>query len=81
VKWLTANSNACTRAKVVDNKFYGKKWDNICMEEMLWTSGMIMKMSLINIQYGGIWEYFIPTKKIYPSCLKPVVVKGANSEE
>jgi hypothetical protein len=64
VKWHTSNSNPYAHAKVVDNKFYRKKWDNICIEEMHWALGMIMTMRLIHIRYGGIKEYFIPSKKV-----------------
>ena len=33
-------------------------------EEMFWTLGMITKMSLVHIRYGGIKEYFTPTRMV-----------------
>jgi hypothetical protein len=81
VKWFTADSNAYAHTKVVDNKFYGKRRENIKVEEKFWTLGVIMKMSLVQIRYGGIKEYFIPTRKVYLSCSKPVVVNAVNTDE
>ena len=45
------------------------------------TFGMILEMSLVHIRYGGIKEYFIPTKKIYPSCANPIDIIGVNSDD
>ena len=66
---------------MVVNKFYGKRWENIKAEEMFRTLGMIMKMSLVQIRYGGTKECFILTRKVYPSCSKPVVVNAVNRDE
>ena len=65
------NANICSKLKD-DNKFYGSLWENIRVEEMYWIFGMIFKMSLVHIWYAGIKEYFIPTKKIYPSYTNPI---------
>jgi hypothetical protein len=81
VKQLTANSNAYPCTKVVNTKFFGKRWENTKVEEKFWTLGMIMKISLVQIRYSGIKEYFIPTRKVYLSSSKPVVVDAVNIDE
>jgi hypothetical protein len=48
---------------------------------MFWTLGMNMKISLVQIRYGGLKDYFIPTKKAYPSGSKPVVVNAVKTYE
>ncbi len=80
IKRITAHTNASVRSKLVGYSFYGKEWRNIRVEEMYWTLGMILKMSLINFNFGGIRNYFIPMKKVYPTS-KGVDVLGLNSTE
>ena len=48
---------------------------------MYWTLGMILKMSLVYIQYGGIKEDFIAVKKIYPSCPNQIGSIGVNTDD
>ena len=54
IKRITAHTNASVRSKLVGYSFYGKEWRNIRVEEMYWSLGMILKMSLINFNFGGI---------------------------
>lgn len=73
VKWIIMNSNAYVCTRLVGNKFYGSDWKNITIEEMFHTFGMILKMSLVNISFGGLKAYFNPIKKLYIAC--HVVIK------
>jgi hypothetical protein len=47
---------------------------------MYWTLGMFMKMNLVNIRYGGIRNYFIPIKTVFPSC-QPIQVNGFDTDQ
>ena len=79
IKRITANSNSYVRAKMKGTKWYGSDWRPIRTEEMYWTLGMVLKMSMIQICYGGIRECFIPWNKIYPSCNHPIDLKGIHT--
>jgi hypothetical protein len=80
IKRITAHTNASVRSKLIGYSFYGKEWRNIRVEEMYWTLGMILKMSLINFHFGGIKNYFVPLKRVYPTS-QGVDVLGLNTTE
>jgi hypothetical protein len=80
IKKITTNSNSYAWSKVVNNKFYGSKWENIWFEEMYWALGMIMIMSLVHIGFGGIKQYFNQINKMYPSCTNPVEIIAINTK-